>query len=74
MRTKNEIKVDRLFSLIIGNLGVFSMGYYLSTNNLLKMFLSFIAVLFLIRVDRCNNDLEYGRYTHKSKQNTKGSN
>ncbi len=67
LRTKKEIKFDRLFSVFIGSLGTFAFGYFFASQDLIKMFISFLAVLFLIRVDKCNNDLEYGKYIEVKK-------
>lgn len=65
MRTKNQIKVDRLFSVLIGMSGLIGIGFFTAEEDILKMFISFLATLVLIRVDKCNNDLEYGRYVRK---------
>lgn len=62
LKTKSQIKTDRLFSLLIGSMGLLGIGYYTATDNNLKLIISVLAMLFLIRVDKCNNDLEYGKY------------
>ncbi|KKM69993.1 hypothetical protein LCGC14_1445210 [marine sediment metagenome] len=68
LRTKNQIKVDRLFSLFIGYMGLIGIGYYSATQDFLRLVISVIAILFLLRVDKCNNDLEYGRHKNEHKK------
>ncbi len=64
LRTKSQIKVDRFISNFIGLISLIGIGYNLALQNILSLsfFLCFIGMFFLIRVDKCNNDLEYGRF------------
>lgn len=62
MRTKSQIKIDRLLSSCIGTFGSIGVGFYIAKENIIFALLCFCAMLFLLRVDKCNNDLEYGRH------------
>ena len=63
MRTKRQIKVDRLFMVFFSTFGFLGAGYFLGTEELVKMFLCFIIAAYgSIRNDSLNNDLEYGRF------------
>lgn len=62
MRTKSQIKLDRLISIFIGYLSLIVLGYSVAKANAVGMCISLLTMLILLRVDNCNNDLEYGRF------------
>jgi Na+/proline symporter len=61
-RTKNQIKEDRLISLIIYSFSLIGIGYFYGINELIYILICFGFMFFGFRVDKCNNDLEYKRY------------
>lgn len=67
LKTKTQIKVDRLFSCSIGGFGILVLGFGLGRANFLQMIVGGLSMLMLMRVDKLNNDLEYGRFAKSSK-------
>jgi len=67
MRTKIQIKTDRFFMVFIGILGVFGLGFYTAQYEIIELLICIAASSALLRIDKLNNNLEYGRYIKEEK-------